>query len=397
MATLDEVEKNLHYQALLPQYEAYGRQSPECTFYNYYVGNAMDEVAEEFRSLFNDKQEYDPRLLPPVPGAGNRSVERFDKRNAQYLSISNLKTMAPLNKPGSPARVIQPTGNQTRSITIANVFNEMRLDPDVLHNLRYPDQWSLQQSGEQEIQKQLQDFALKHMYMKQAFLAKAFADGVVYIDENGMILESSSGAKITIDLGVPSNHKTQLTFGSAIISADWATASTKILDHLDNLTIRAAKERVAPPKHVWLNLANKAWFRNNTQINGFYSSIEMLHNALNDPNGFELQGYVFHFVGGIYTSAAGSDVDIIPTTKAIITPDLGPWFLNAIGCQSIPNKTGITGGVSDGVNAFDKVYGDFAYTHVSHNPAGLSVFAGTNFMYAFREPKAVWMPTVTGF
>jgi len=41
-----------------------------------------------------------------------------------------------------------------------------------------------------------------------------------------------------------------------------------------------------------------------------------------------------------------------------------------------------------------KVYGDFAYLRVDDNPVKLTMRMGMNFLYAFADPNAVWMPTV---
>jgi hypothetical protein len=388
MATFTELRQLLDYRALGAVYEEYGRLGAPNPLFNSYVGDAAVEASTEAMSIIDDGGGS--MDIPVVSSAGGGSVERFDTDSVEWIYLSQVKTAAPLNKRGASARVLQPTGTSSRRITMCHVFNELRLGIDSLRALRESDNWVLQRLGRTEVTKQLKDFATKHAVMKQVFLSKAMADGIVHIDANGNILESSSGAEMSIDLGVASSHKTNL---GGIVATAWDNAAAKILTQLDNLKIQAEIENADPPRHVWLHGSAKAWFRDNTEIKALYSGIRPVNEML-QGEAFELGGYVFHFFSGTYTDASGSTAYFIPPTKAIITPDLGPWFMHAIGLEAIPTTIDVAGSADEALNSITEVYGDFAYAKMEHNPPRLSTFMGTNFIYGYRNPNSIWMPTV---
>lgn len=393
MANHEEALKALHYQEIGPQFTAYGMKSVKNPYFSAYVGDPLQDAEAEIAALFDNDSEYDPRLIPTVTSVGNGSVQRFWTDDIEYLMIGDNRDAAAFSKRGAPARVTDPVGLSKAHISLVHTFNEMRLGVDALRMLRANSDNTLQRKGQEYVQMQMLAFAKRHYMQKQVFMAKAFCDGIIYISPEGKILESSSGNAYSVDLGVDASHKSQLNTGSGnLISAAWDVASTKILDHLDDISQAAQDAGVDPPVHVWLHGNARRWFRNNDQLKANWSGITPITEIVN-TNGFELNGYKFHFYSGSYTDSTGAKKPFIPTTKAIITPELGDWFFNAIGCEIIPTKIGM-GGLNAVQNDMIEVFGDFAYADIVNNPTRLSLFLGGNYMYAFREPNAVWMPTV---
>ena len=392
MATFAELRELLDYRSLGAVYEEYGRLGAPNPFFKSYVDDAVIEASAEAMAILDDGGSAQD--IPVMSTAGGGSVERFDTDSVEWIYLSQVKTAAPLNKRGASARVLQPTGTQSRKITMCHVFNEMRLGMDSLRALREPDNWTLQRLGRTEVTKQIKDFATKHAVMKQVFLSKAFTDGVVYVDDDGNILESSSGAELTIDLGVSSTHKSQINpGGGAIIATAWDNAAAKILTQLENLKVQAEIENADPPRHIWLNGLNRKWLRDNTELKALYAGITPLNQLLSGDS-FELGGFVWHFYSGTYTDSSGTTQYYVPVDQAIITPDLGPWFMNAIGVEAVPTSIDVAGSSDEALNSLTEVYGDFAYAKLEHNPPRVSTFFGTNFIYGFRNPNSIWMPTV---
>lgn len=395
MANHEEALANLHYQEIGPQFTAYGMKSVKNPYFGAYVGDPLQEAEAEIAALFDNDAEYDPRLVPTITSIGNGSVQRFWTDDVEYLMVGDVRDAAKFNKRGAPARVTDPVGLSKAHISLVHTFNEMRLGVDVLRMLRANSDNTLQRKGQEYVQLQMLAFAKRHYIQKQVFMAKAFSDGIIYISPEGEILESSSGNAYSIDLGVDASHKDQLDIGGDLISASWATASTKILDHLDDISQAAQDAGVAPPVHVWLHGNARRWFRNNDQLKANWSAITPITEIVNS-NGFELNGFKFHFYSGSYVGQDGNKHPFIPEDQAIITPELGDWFFNAIGCELIPTKIGQTG-LNAVQNDLIEVFGDFAFADIVNNPPRVALFLGGNYMYAFREPNAVWMPTVTGF
>jgi hypothetical protein len=109
----------------------------------------------------------------------------------------------------------------------------------------------------------------------------------------------------------------------------------------------------------------------------------------------QVNGYTFHFYDGTYIGADGTTTrPFIPNKKAIITPDLGSWFRYMETTETIPVDTGLVGSVDEMISKTVKIYGDFAYMAVAHNPLKFSLFCGCNFFYGFANPSSVWCATI---
>lgn len=405
MADLSLMAQILDYRSLGAMYEEFGRRSSYNPFFDYYVGDATVAANEELSKVLTDPDGA-PEDVPMVSGAGMGSVERFDTDTFEYLYLSRIKNAAPFNKPNTPARVMQPTAAGVRRDTLTYSFNQLSLGMDGLRMLREPDNWVLQRKGRTEVTKQVQDFATQHRVQKEVFLKQAFT-GNIYLNASGQILEPTipnfsstggptapSGYEVAISTGVPSTNVGQLPIGGTnVITAAWSNIATDILGQLDNLRVGAETLNVAPPVHVWLNAQNKGWIRNNTNIKNYFYGIERLDRAI-DTDTLQINNVQFHFYAGTYYDSTGTTQYYIPVNNAIITPELGPWFLHAQGLSYVPSTVDIAQSMDEMLNDIAEVYGDFAYAKPDHNPPSLNLFLGSKYFYGFRNPNSIFFATV---
>ncbi len=210
------------------------------------------------------------------------------------------------------------------------------------------------------------------------------------------MLESSSGATYSVDFGVPDSHKSQLDPGSGnIIDIAWDDPDARILDHLDAIRIQAEEENAEEPRHLWLHHSAKRWLRQNLQVQEYVSGAsEAVDRVLRGTIVEDFNGWTWHFFSGTYRSATGTLVPYIPRTKVVITPDIGPWLRAVNGSELLTGFEGIRSSVDGALQDVTEVFGDFAYVKLLDNPTKLVLRMGTNFVYAFANPNAVWMPTV---
>jgi len=369
MASLTDVAKVLDYRTLASVYSEAGRDNLALnTYFNMYTGGAR----EQFR---NDEVEF--------------------------VKLSRTKDPMPLNHRGSPARVVTPTGKDRAYLRMLNMYDVLELGMDTLQMLRNPDQWVLQDKGREEVAQQTTDLATRHSVAKQVFMAKYMSSQTIWIDGNGDILESSTGAVETIATGIPTQNIGQVPgagFGITgdIIDAAWDVAGTKILTQLDKLNEAAEAQNSEPLRHIWIHRSNKFWLRQNTEILAMYSAgQDRLDNALSGDT-FELNGYTFHFYGGTYTTTAAATGYYVPKAQAIITPDPGDgrWIMNADGLQLVPTQSGVMPTVEAALSNWTDVFGDFAYASVVDNPPRTQLFAGSNWLFGFKSPKSTFAPTV---
>lgn len=360
-------------------------------------------------SLYELQEILDPRVITeayreesnrffsnPLVAYYGSQTRRYAGDRFEFAYRAAMNEPAPANLRGQPARVLQPTGLAERRVYMLHAFNEVALSTDSLGVLRRPGDLSLQQKARDEIQRQFEDFGDRHLIFRAVALGKTLADGVIHFDAEGRILESSTGAAYSVDFGVPDSHRGQLDPGSgAILSLPWDNANAKILDDLDDIRAQAELERAGEPRHIWLHHSAKRFLRDNTQLKDYVDgSPDKVDRVLSGSMVEDLNGWTWHFFSGAYQAADGSIKPYIPPTKAILTPDIGPWLRAADGSELLPRFEGIRANVDDALDDLVEVFGDFAYVKLIDNPTKLVLRMGTNFVYAFANPSAVWMPTI---
>lgn len=327
-----------------------------------------------------------------------------EQRDGDQVEVSIFPASmkpAPLNKAHAPAHVLQQSGADKKWFTPLKAFNQVTIPQEAVEFLRQADNPAAMDRGKQEIKRQFRDFGLRHMQLRNVALAKALTEGVIYVNENDEIVETSGDAVQTIDLQVPAGHKDQLDYdgGGDIINVAWDNASANILQDLEQIG-RAARVQNAPkPRNVIMNSTAKQWFRDNTEFatylpNANFPGDKLFHGSL-----MEVGDYRFMFIDSTYEDVDGNTQYLIPTDKAIIVPDPGPWFKYLQTSQTIAKRgasLGVVGSTIDDVMSnTEVVYGMYAYAALSSiDPLKYSLFMGDNFLYAFTNPQAIWMATV---
>lgn len=332
----------------------------------------------------------------PLVAFYSQRIRDYTGDRFEFAYRAAMNEPAPANLRGQPARVLQPAGLAEGRVFMLHAFNEIGLSMDALQMLRRPDDITPMEKGREEIQRQFEDFGDRHLIFRAVALAKTLTDGVIHFSAEGKILETSSGAAYSVDFAVPASHKGQLDpGGGALIEDAWDDPAAKILDQLDAIRIQAESENAGEPKHLWLHHQAKRWLRDNTQLQNYLEGgSERVDRVLSGSMVEDLNGWTWHFYSGTYKAADGSIKPYIPTTKAIITPDVGPWLRAANGSELITGFEGIRSSVDEALGEITEVFGDFAYVKLVDNPTKLVLRMGTNFVYAFANPSAVWMPTV---
>lgn len=331
----------------------------------------------------------------------------IDSDAVELISVSATTQPGPGNLRGQPARRITPKGGTKRIFQAFRYFTEMELDGDALKALREPDSFGLQEKGRQVVELQQEEQAIRHRLFKEVCLANILTTGRVEFDANGNILTpsvnsstgaitSATGAAVAADFGVDNSHRGALTLsGTSIITALWSTAGTVISLQLDNLVRRAGTLGVPRPKHIYVNAVKKSLLRANTEFNDWakYNSRRVDEVLIGD--GIDgLWGFNWHFVDGTWTDASGTTRDLIPQTSAIIMPEKGAWLRAHRVSELVPRDMMLAQTPTELLNQLEKVYGEFSYACLSHNPVKLLAYYGDNFALNYADPNAIWQPTV---
>ncbi|MEM1061302.1 MAG: major capsid protein [Planctomycetota bacterium] len=370
MASLRDLETILSYKTLGPVYSRY-QQDVLNPFYDYYTSGPSGQ---------------------------------YDTDEVTFLDIGDDRAAAPFNNRDQPARVLQPGGIGEAAVTMVRLFNKIRLKGDSLRALRSRTEHSLQRKAEQEVAMQAERFARKQAIAKRLYVMKQFQGTTIYFREDGQILEGATGAAYSVATGVPTINlgtidKTEQGIGTGTVNSTlWTDPSAKILNQLDDLN--EATEAASNPRltDVWLHTTMRRHIVANTQIQEEWGKDRGgLDRASRAAEGIEIGDYRFRFFGGTYDAADGTRTPYINRTLAIVAPvpTEDDYIVRGDGLELVPGSLDVKASALEALGDLDETYGPFAYTKLDHDPPGVDMYAGDNFLWAFRNPSAVFAITVS--
>lgn len=326
------------------------------------------------------------------------SPEQIEGDNYRLFVDPAENEPAPMNNPGSEARVLQASGATERVATLFSAFNKLPMQGTVLTALREPNSSALQEMGRAEIKRQQMKFAARHRLMKEVTISKILTDGVVYMNADGVVLETSSGAAVTADFNVAAGHKSQLDYDGSgdLIGTAWDVAGADIQENLDAIDDAAEVENVPPPTDIWVHSSWKSKLRNNTDFQTWAAASAADSEQILRGNMIPgLFGKTWHFYSGTYTASDGTTLPFIDPAKAVLTPPpTEPWLKASVGSTLTPRSIGVTQNWEQALTQSEKVYGEFSYAKLIDDPWTLFMYMGDTFGLHFADPNAIWMPTI---
>lgn len=300
---------------------------------------------------------------------------------------------APLNRSGDEARTLTTGDGATRKGSLFVAFNKIRMPMDAVSALREPDSMAMQEKGQLALQNVFDRFSERHAIQKELIVSKILTTGFVYLDAQGNVLESSSGAAVTAEFDVAASHKTNL---NGIINKLWSDNTAKILDNCDSIRDQAESENAEAPTDLWVHPLSKRHLRNNDQFIEWCVESGVNADTILRGDMIEgLAGFNWHFYGGKYKDATGTMQNYIPVTQGIMTPPpTGGWLKKSQGLSLVPTDLNIQSDWQTALNSVVPMYGKFSYAKMKDDPLALYLYMGDKFGLNFADPAAVWMPTL---
>lgn len=183
--------------------------------------------------------------------------------------------------PGSASANVAPNPVGTFNYSIPEVRENEVLKAEKLFNLRQIgssanviDQYGLNYVAEQE------KFLKQKLVGFREFQAAALMRGsYTYSKQGGStnLVHSFSGGTYTVDYKLPSTNTGNL---NSIISANWSTTSTKIIDHILAINALSANVSGRGIRHAWCNSVVWQYIVNNTQVQNLAGSVNMPYDVV---------------------------------------------------------------------------------------------------------------------
>ena len=345
-----------------------------------------------------------------------------------YWDVFNYsRTLASAYQPEMPPPVTQETQpymNQGRFAFVGarEQFMYDRLAP--WRPLGKPD-GPLDKGGQDFVKRQVQNMVQRVDNTREFMLGQTLSVGTFSLFQSGEewipIDTASLPANtpfVTVDMGIPSTHKSQLdVFGTSapIIDAVWGTASNDIAKQLFNLYGASEKKYGLPVTECWINSKTFNYLRINNymMMGGLSSGSFIIYKSLTkEPiKGDYMQHgafdvvfnscplITFHVLNRSYNVNSKDDNAVtgtslkmtVPDDRAIFTPKPSrDWLSVAEGSRTIRPTPNAAPELKYGFHTYSvPIYGAGA--------AGIEEVAADSFLIYLLTRYAMYIATVTGF
>lgn len=325
---------------------------------------------------------------------------------AEWFEFDGNRDMATIVAQDSPAKRVGHQGARKRTAMLLRSFESQAFSANKLQNLMSVEGDMRDQLGAQYVNRQTQWFKQRLINLRQACAASMLFRFSLHFNESGQLLASSSGATVSVTPAIPAGQLNSLDIlgGGAIIGASWATSSTDILTHIENIKdqmfqlggweITEAYYGKNIPKYIAANDFAKTYIDQTPAL-----ATQRYENGNAVPQGF--QGLNWHKVSATgYLDASGAWVKPLGDDEIVFAPaPSSEWWGWFRGTEIVPNGTvAAQGNVQDAVAMLSntsQVLGEFSYAAMNHNPLSIEQYVGDNFLPVIRATKAVCKADVT--
>lgn len=335
-----------------------------------------------------------PTKLPPALFQRTRGVEG---NRCSYKRVNGNRELARLVQYGSPAVTRGHRGVSSVVVHLMHAFEQQSFDPLLLLRLMQPYSMGV---AEGEIASQTGGFRMLFDNLRIAAVHSAFALGQIHIDGLGNLLPSDSGAAYSVDYEIPAGNRDQLDHdgNGDIIAAKWSDAGTDITSQIVALKTAATKLTGYGIRHAIYGANVLQYILGNTAMqNAFKLNSAYQAAAINGEIPDGLMGLSWHAAGSTFFVAADGEAKTVFDADSItFIPEISPdWYDLVEGSYMIPTNVGVGTEVSSVMlSNLTTVEGRFSYAVVTHNPVGVTQFAGDTFLPIIKVPGAVWFAKV---
>lgn len=356
-----------------------------------------------WRNISTAVQKVETGVPDRVPPAFHNTTEDVLGDRTTYVTFYGQRQTARRAEYGAPsrARTLRPVGEQT--VTLLHFNEHIKIRQELLARLRNPNDLMAQQMAQQEIARHGADFRQLFDNTRIALIVSMLANGKIWIDSSGAILGTSSGAQVTVDYGVPANNLNQL---NGIIDASWATASTNIIQHVENVRIQMKKNTGRDLRHAFYGKNIAAYLFNNTTIGKYWQFNSALYGQFQSNPGVIPNGTFgiaeWHRMGDSFF-ASNNDV---PGSETLVSQfgddtvtfcpeiDRNSYTLYQ-GSITVPKSFGISGDAISAVGNFELVYGMGGYAVPEIDPVGIKEVYFDTLLPMWKNPYDLFIADTT--
>ncbi len=323
---------------------------------------------------------------------------------------------------GAPAQTYEPTGISEVPVNFIHSFQDMPITPSALMNLLDEGNENRQKIGMETIGRQTGDFARTFRNLRVASIMMMLANGKIMTDGLGRLTMDSTKATRTVNFQIPAQNQGNLPIpryvqnsagksvvtSAPIISALWSTASTNILQQINNLKQAAALLTGFPLKHAFIGVNVKNYLFSNTLYQEYLkfnpaAQAALINNEV--PNG--LADLVWHEMSESFYSqdlpnpgtalSPNAAIPIFGPNSVVFTPGFDePWYELIEGSFTIPTDSLMAKDAMELIDSLEEAFGHFGFAKmgVDKQPSTIVEYQGDTFLPVITVPYSIFQATV---
>lgn len=343
--------------------------------------------------------------VPDVFPAGFYQVDKTVERDVgSYFRVTGTRTNAKAVAYGSPSAARQMKGVEEVPVKLVHSAENISFPMADFRGLIRKDSSGsslvIDEKGVQEVGRQVREARKNIDNLKVSMLTSALFQGAIYFDGQGNLLPSSSGARTTTSMQIPSGNTGQLNVfgGGAILTAGWQTAGTDIATQALNLKQAAVRKTGYPLKYAFYGKNVPGYLTNNTKLQNFFvrnaaQNSQFLTTA-EIPN--PLLGFTWlPAYEAFFEDASGNIQSLVGDDQVVFTPEPSTdWLAWLNGTYDVPTALKVGGDAVDAIGNTMAVGGDFAYAVLKDDPVSIKMVYGTTTLPVVKVPGAIYIATV---
>lgn len=335
-----------------------------------------------------------------------KSEDKVVGDSVKFNKTYGQKKSARIVRYGAPPRLRQMQQEDLVEVKFLHLGEEQVIPPLVMQQLRDYENYDNQMKGMRVVAHNVKTLGTLFGNARIVAVATTLGRGNIYIDSDGNLLPSSSGASETYSQQINSNNiGTVLDNDSTGIfgatgGGSWANASTDIPLQLRRLAEYASMTHGYVPRIALYGKNIPSYMTQNDYVLDYLArNPSMQTEWLKDntiPDG--LFGFTWVPVWlASYTKDNGDKTSLWPADTVTFLPgeeDLAEWWSMFEGSYLVPRSINITTDAAAGIAQMEQVFGAFGYGAVAHKPPSVSTVMGDTFFPAVKNTEAVYIADV---
>ena len=372
------------------------------------------------RNLVDRVQQIKPGLAKDLlPDAFYTRTRRCDGNYGVYVRTIGERRAARTGRYGAPSQMQETHGQSDVPVTLLHAPEHVRLNPNVLLNLKAEDSEAKQKKGIQELARALADQKQRFDNLRTLAIQSALVTGGVNANIAGQLQMTSTSALTSVDYGIPAGNKNQLNaLGTGpIINTSWAAAGTSIQTQIRNIKAAARRLTGYPLKNAFFGMNVLTYLLNNTEYSTFFRHNSIAQDALRqgkipDSVGdltWHPMGEAFYLAEGIpsqgnvnaATQVLGSPLETGTPTQlwdpdtVVLTPDIdSSWWEVLQGTYLAPDGQWQGQAAAEILDSLLEVEGLGAYAEMTTDPVALKCVMFDTFLPVIKVPSSVFIAKV---